>query len=653
MAKPTRKHASPARRLAAIMFTDIVGYTALMGSDEDRAFEILRKNRKIHSKFIQHFKGQLIKEMGDGMLAQFDSAADSVRCAIQIQKQALKELEAKVRIGIHLGDITLENNDVFGDGVNIASRLQAIADPGGIFISESVHNALRNQKDINGEYLGEIELKNVHYPFKTYYLKGKGLPVPSNNRVNELTGVKKSESVVVLPFDNFTGSSELNYFVEGMHASLIGSISKISGLRVISKTTANAFKDTNKSITEIANELGVDTIIEASVLGLGDKISLQVKLLDAYPEEKQLWMQDYFEDKTQILNLYNMVTKEISDEINVLLTPEEERLLAKTRTVDRKAYEDYLKARSFINDGRKESMFKASDYLESAIETEPDWALLYAGLAELWMWIQQAGFENPSVAAPKIYQNLNKAMELDPDIAEVHYLKAMIAQLVEWDLEKSEKEFLKTLAINPNDPTSRLLYAQVLLILQRNLEAMAQMELAIGLDPLNPFAKLLHAGTLGQAGDFKGCLSIAEELVAVNPKDMNANFMIEFAGYMLGECEKVIRSLKYSLSTSIEEDVYKEIARIFSKGGIARAYEELMKHLEKHFDKNPSSPFDMAIRYIIADQPDKAMNWIEKALEIHDPQITYITASGHFLAPLFENPRFIAVCEKANLPITK
>ncbi len=639
------------RKLAAIMFSDIVGYTALMGSDEDKAFQVLRKNRNIQQSLISKYNGKWLKEMGDGTLAQFRSATDSVQCAIEIQREARKELDAHIRIGVHLGDVTFENNDVFGDGVNIASRLQSIADPGGIYISESIHNAVRSQKDIKSQYLGEVNLKNVNYPFKTYCIKGNGLPLPSKNRINELTGTKRTESIVVLPFDNYTGSNELEYFVAGMHASLIGSLSKISGIRVISKTTANAFKNTEKSIPEIASELGVETVIEASVLGLGEEISLQVKLVDAFPEEKQVWMQDYVEDKSQILNLYNKVTKEISNEINVLLTPEENRLLSKSRTVDRKAYEDYLKARSFINDGRKESLFKALDFLDSAIEKEPDWAPLYAGLAELWMWIQQTGYEPPSVAAPKIYENLNRAIELDQDIAEVHYLKAMIAQLVEWDLEKSEKEFLRTLAINPNDPTSRLLYAQLLLILQRNQEALAQRELAVGLDPLNPFTKVLHAGTLAQAGDFKGCLSIAEELVAADPKDMNANFMIELTAYKLGEHEKVIRSMEYALPISIEEEVYKEIVSIFRESGIVAAYKELMKHLEKYVESNHISPFDMAVRYIMAGQPEKAMDWLEKGYEIHDPQITYIAASGRYFEQLYGDPRFIAICENANLPL--
>jgi tetratricopeptide (TPR) repeat protein len=196
-----------------------------------------------------------------------------------------------------------------------------------------------------------------------------------------------------------------------------------------------------------------------------------------------------------------------------------------------------------------------------------------------------------------------------------------------------------------------LLYAQLLLILQRNQEALAQRELAVGLDPLNPFTKLLHAGTLIQAGEFEAGLTVAEELVAANPKDMNANYLIEFAAYRLGEYDKVIRSMKYALPFLIDEDLYRKIEKKYHESGIVAAYKELMVYLEQYAQNNSVCFADFAFRYIIADQPDKAIDWIEKGYEIHDPQITYITASGRFLEQLFDNPRFIAICEKANLPL--
>ena len=461
------------------------------------------------------------------------------------------------------------------------------------------------------------------------------------------------QSMVVLPFHNYTGDENLEYFVSGMHSSLIGDMGKVSGLRILSETTSNVYKNAEKPVPEIASELGVDAVVEPTITCFGDTICLQVKIYSAFPEEKLLWVTEYKEDRSNILNLYNRITKQIAAEVKVELTPEEEKLLSKSRTVDKKAYEEYLRARSYINDTRKESLYKAMDYLISATEKEPDWAPLYAGLAELWMWIQQGGYEPPSVAGPKIVENLNKAMYLDPDLSEVHYMSAMIAQLGEWNWEKSEKEFLKTLAINPNDSWTRLLYSQLLLILQRKDEALAQRELAAGLDPLNPEMKLLYSGTLGQAGDFEAALSVAEEIVVPNPIDQSANMLIELAAYWLGEYDRVIRAVKYSLPYPMEQDVYEEVVRIYSESGIIAAYDEIMKHLEEYAEKLPVSPFDIAMRYIMAKQPEKAMDWIEKGFEIHDPQTTYITATGGHFEELFGNPRFIAICEKMNLPLPK
>jgi len=257
------------------------------------------------------------------------------------------------------------------------------------------------------------------------------------------------------------------------------------------------------------------------------------------------------------------------------------------------------------------------------------------------------------VAGPKIFENLNKAMELDPDLAEVHYQSAVIAQLVEWNWEKSEKEFLKSLAINPNNSLSRLMYAQLLLILNRCDESLTQRELAISLDPLNPVTKLLYIGTLVQAGDLKTSLSLMEEALAANPEDLNINGMLEIAAYKCKDYDKLIKALKYALPFPFEEDTYKEIERIYRESGIVSAYEELMKHMEKFAENNYLGFQDMAIRYIIANQPDKAMDWVEKGFERHDPQMTYITKSAQIFDPLFGNPRFIAICKKMNLPLPR
>jgi len=298
-------------------------------------------------------------------------------------------------------------------------------------------------------------------------------------------------------------------------------------------------------------------------------------------------------------------------------------------------------------------LYKGLEILNSAVEKNPDWAPLYAGIAETWMWIQQSGYEPPSVTAPKIYENLNKAMELDPNLSEAHRLSGMIAQLVEWNWEKSEKAFLKALAINPNDALSRMFYAQLLLIFHRGDEALAQRELAMSLDPLGPMMKLMNLGTVVQAGDYETSLSLAEELAPADPENFNLNQMIEIAAYRLKQYDKVIKVVRYTLPFPMEEETFKEIERIYRESGIVSAYEEIIKHLEKFAENNYVSFQDMAFRYIIANQPDKAMDWVEKGFEMHDPLMTYIATPARYFDRLFGNPRFIAICKKMNLPLPK
>ncbi len=395
---------SQSRQLAAIMFTDIVGYTALMGSDEQKAMQLLDQNRNLHKPLIEQYRGKYLKDIGDAVLASFSSAGDSVSCALAIQKALSGDQELTLRIGIHLGDITFKDHDVFGDGVNIASRIQSIADPGGIYISESMHKAIRGRSDIQAQYLGETQLKNVDYPVKTYALQGADLPIPEVKEDKELSGRLWAEmqrrgvlqagatyvvlslllmlllpyasslvnlpawsstvlmgiliacfpvalylawnyelspegfvrttsqqswqnplspsqrkpftgrfiiaglvlviaimflyprfqssgqepetsesvlesriidkSIVVLPFTNISSDPEQEYFSDGMMEEILNHLVKIEELKVISRTTAMQYKGTTKTLQEIAQELGVATVLEGSVRKNGDQVGL-------------------------------------------------------------------------------------------------------------------------------------------------------------------------------------------------------------------------------------------------------------------------------------------------------------------------------------------------------------------------------------------
>ncbi len=457
------------------------------------------------------------------------------------------------------------------------------------------------------------------------------------------------QSMVVLPIHNYTGDDTLEYFVSGMHSSLIGDMGKVSGLRILSETTSNVYKNVEKPIPEIASELGVDAVVEPTVTCFGDSICLQVKVYSAFPEEKLLWVTEYKEDRRNILNLYNRITKQISEEVKVELTPEEDRLLAKSRMIDREIYDAYLISGSNIDDLSQESLLKARDYLNSAIEKDPEWAPLYAAMASVWVSLATMGYESPEIAIPKTYENLNRAIKLDPDHDEAHYLSAFLAFTTEWNWEKAENEFLRTLATNPNHALARMHYSYILYFLQRPEEGLAQAKLAYRLDPLNPLIQTSFGHILCCEEECDSALTLFETILASAPDYYYAWDATRIAAARCGDLNSFFEAEKRYLP--LEQETLKEIEKIYNKKGIFAAYEEIMKQLEVIANKEFILPIDMALRYYVINQDDKAMDWLEKGFELHDPNLPFCAFSLMCFERLYDNPRFIKIAEKMNLPV--
>jgi tetratricopeptide (TPR) repeat protein len=455
------------------------------------------------------------------------------------------------------------------------------------------------------------------------------------------------QSLAILPFDNFTGDEKLDYVAAGMHTALVGDMGRLGALRVTGKNSSSIFKDSGKSAPDIARELDVEALVEPAVMFYGDSIIIQIKLITLYPKEKQLFVEDYMVDKSQVLNLFSKISKQIADEIMIELSPEEERLFAKSRTVDREAYDEYLKALGSLHFTR-ESLYKSLEYLNHAVEREPDWAPLYAGLALVWMDIQQMGLEPTSITFPEIYANINKALELDPDLSDSHASSAMIAYLMDWDWEKSEKEFLKALAINPSEAGTRIFYAHLLCILQRYDEALPQAQLALELDPLNPNMKLWASFVLMAVGDFKSALELGEEVAATDPNYFMAYAVIENAAFYCRDYNKLMEASKHLLANEVD---FKEVDRIFGESGFVAANEEILRQLELIAQNGFVAPIVMAQRYIMVDQAEKALEWLEKGFEVRDPNMPYIATQGYLFDPLFDHPGFIEIIQKMNLPL--
>ena len=470
-------------------------------------------------------------------------------------------------------------------------------------------------------------------------------------RKHKAAGIR---SIAVMPILNYTGDESKDYIANGLHVALTEEFGKLFGssMRIISNTSTKQYADFNKNLKEIATELNVDGIVEASLLGAGEKLKIYLKLYSAFPEEELIWSNAYDSDISEVFNLYNRITKNIADEIQISLTPEQEKNLQEYKRVDKEAYDLYLKGYQYLGDGNEKTNRESLEYLSRAIEIEPGWASLYSSMAQVWMVLQQFGHESPQVAVPKIYEYANKALELDANSADAHQLIAMLAFLVEWDWQKAEKEFHVATTLNPSNAISRMFYSHILFFLQKSEEASKQARLAITHDPINLMIKCQFAVALLLENNSEDALSVIEKVLAVSPEHPLANNILEKAAFQCGDYEKVIKAAKYHIPLKGESFV--EAEKIFKDLGFIEAYSELLRQVEvEMLNDFIIQPPTLAAKYHMIKQYDKAMDWIEKGYEIHSPQMPYIGTGFYDFVHLYDNPRFIDIVNKLNLPQPK
>jgi TolB-like protein len=473
------------------------------------------------------------------------------------------------------------------------------------------------------------------------------------NIVRGSNGLKAGDiqSLVILPFDNFTGDDQLDYFVSGMHASLIGDMGQVGGLQVKSRTSSNAFKGTDMTIPEIASKLGADAALETAVMCLGDTICIQLRLVRTTGDEQQLWVAEYREEKSQILNLYNRVTKQIAEEVMVGLSSDEKRRLDKMRTVDKEAYDAFIRSYEYWGDLSKKGLDSAFEYLSMAIEKDPDWALLYAGMAQVWVGRLQTGRVETTLGREMVHENINKAFALDPDFADSHFINGIISTWTDWNWEMGEKEFLKALAINPNDVMSRIYYAHLLMILQRPDEALIQGELAVELDPLNPLILGLYSVVLRSTGQFQKAFEYAEKALDIHPGHDFSIGQLKQTLLSMEEYDRAFEYRKIVLAKFFSEELIRTFDQIFEEQGYFAAEKEIVRQFELLSREKYISPMVLASRHYSNKEYSKTLDDLEKGYEMHEPNMPYLATGPGGFVDLYDSARFIAIVKKMNLPL--
>ena len=532
------------RRLSAILAADVVGYSRMMGADEAGTLDALKAMRAevIDPKVTAH-QGRVVKLTGDGILGEFPSVVNAVACAAAIQmemrdrnSETPRQRRFQFRIGVDLGDVIVEDDDIYGDGVNVAVRLQSVAKPGGIVISQSVRDQIGNRLDIAFEDYGEKKLKNIERPVRVYgvSLSGSGSQA---GREREET----KPSIAVLPFTNMSGDPEQEYFSDGITEDIITDLSKISALFVVARNTAFTFKGRPINLQEAGRELGVDFLLEGSVRKAGSRVRVSSQLVNS-EDGGHLWAERFDRDLTDIFSIQDEITHAIVEQLKVKLLPKEKKSIGQARTDNVEAYTYYLRGRQFLHRHSKSYYELAHRMFTKAIELDPRYASAYAGMADCdsFMLLHY----HADFPLQRIFENTGRALALNDHLAEAHASRGL-ALSIEKRFEESTAEFERAMELDPNSFEAHYLYARSSFA-QGKLERAAELfERAAELSPEDHQSMILLIQiyrSLGRASEkysaARRAIERIERELVLHPEDPRPAYMGIAALIELGENDR-------------------------------------------------------------------------------------------------------------------
>jgi TolB-like protein/class 3 adenylate cyclase/Tfp pilus assembly protein PilF len=476
------------RRLAAILAADVVGYSRLLEQDEAGTLAVLKERRRsILNPLVAEHHGRIVKVMGDGVLVEFGSAVDAVACAAELQKRMAAangglagDRRIALRIGINLGDVVVEGGDLYGDGVVIGVRLQAMAEPGGICVSGAVHDQVGNKLPLAFEDLGPSELKNIAKPVQVFRVRTDHAIGARDEAKHQSKGTKPS--IAVLPFANMSGDPEQEYFSDGITEDIITDLSKVSGLFVIARNSSFTYRGRAVKVQDVSRELGIRFVLEGSVRKAGNRVRIAVQLVDG-TTGGHLWAERYDRDLTDIFAVQDEVTREIVSALALKLTQGEQRRLARKGTDNLEAYDYFLRGRQLQWRSSKAANDEARTLLERAIAIDPRFTAAYVTLACVHVldfanrWRSQP--EESQRAAEELAQ---RAVALDDDAPEAHWVLGLV-YLGLRQLDHAMAEARKALALDPNLASAHSLLGQALHYTGHSQDAIESLTTAMRLDP--------------------------------------------------------------------------------------------------------------------------------------------------------------------------
>jgi TolB-like protein/cytochrome c-type biogenesis protein CcmH/NrfG len=642
-------------RLAAVCFADIAGYTELSARNEGEAVAMVELLQDLARQIVTKRGGRVVKFIGDAVLAEFTSTDDAVRSAIEMRDRFAAETRSRglgshdVRVGVHVGDIvTAADGDVYGDGVNVAARIQGAAEPGHVWVSEDVWRQLRQRPEFRFEARGERELKGVAASVAMYNVGMQaGAPAPKVAPLLAPPTAPHKRSVAVLPFANMSASAENEYFSDGVTEEILALLARIEGLKVISRTSIMRYKGTDKPMRQIGQELGVASILEGSVRQAGQRVRITAQLIDAATDE-HLWAERYDRDLEDIFAIQTDVAERIVEALRVRLTPKEQARLAERPTESIEAYQSYLTGRHFLSRRTEATLRQAIEWFRKAVAADPEFAQAWAGLADTYAVLPSYSPTPGPEACAEGRSAAERALALDPGLGEVHAALGLVAQH-ESNWEEAEREFRCALELAPGYATAYHWYGNFLSWRGRTEEALAALRRALELDPVSLPVHMAMGVALHYDRRFDEAIDIYRKAIEMDPGYVSAHQNLANSYLCQRRYEEALTEWEIisGLDPRFPPDLVAEVRKGYALGGERGFWEAILEGLRSR-PKVLGRAYDMPQACAQLGRIDEAFALIDE-LMVERSALAIQVPSDPLFDPLRSDPRYEKVLERLGL----
>ncbi len=632
------------RRLAAIMFTDIVGYSAMMQESEQHAAMVRDRHRHSLQRWHEKFHGEVVQYYGDGTLSIFKSGIEAVECAIAIQRDLQEGILVPLRIGLHVGDIVFSGSEVYGDGVNLASRVESLAVAGAILISDKLNYEIKNQQTIQSQNIGCFEFKNIKDPVEVFAISNSGIKVPLRSELGGKLSEKK-QTIAVLPFVNVSPDPDNQYFSDGVSEEILNALVKVQGLHVTARTSSFSFRGKNIDVREIGQQLGVTHILEGSVRKSGNRVRISVQLVSTV-DGYHFFSQTYDRTLEDIFAVQDEIAQKVLNRLRQHLgEAQQNQQLVTSSTTNMEAYETYLKGLYFLNQWGEESMGKAIPYFQRAIEMEGDFALPHAALGLCYLFQALGGKMTWQGAYEKAMIHITRTKELNVEFPEAYFSLFTFNVFFQWNWQAAVDTIKKGFELSPNYPPIYIGLGALYYIKGDLSSALRAHQKGLKLDPLSVLMNLNTGVTYLWMGDYNQAEAYFDQVLEIIP---NHRAALECKGWTRAFQRKYKEALAFfkGLTPAIGHRLHRAtcLGWTYCKlGEMERAEKYLLKliALEEQASTGTRVSFavDLATLYTCMENVDLAFYYLEEAIrnKIGD---SMMCESDPWFAPLRSDARF-------------